>query len=359
VKHVVFTVTNDLTYDRRIQRICRTLTDSDFKVSVIGRQLGKSLPIENKQYEQIRLQCFFNKGKAFYLEYNLRLFWFLFFYKADIYCAVDLDTIVPVFWISLLKGKKRVFDAHEYFEEVPEVVDRTLVRWIWSLVGKIYIPLFHSCYTVSQTLAQEFHKKYNTHFDVIRNVPEMIDEENNSKGNYLLYQGALNEGRGLETLINAMYEIDIPLKIAGEGDLSGTLRAMVEKNNLENKIEFLGFVKPAHLPELTKYAFAGFNLLENKGKSYYYSLANKFFDYIQFEVPVITMNYPEYQTINARYEISILLDRLSAEEIIISVKKLKTDNDLYLKLRANCRQAKKVFNWHEESKKLIEIYDKL
>jgi glycosyltransferase involved in cell wall biosynthesis len=187
-------------------------------------------------------------------------------------------------------------------------------------------------------------------------VPTYIAEENNSEGKYLLYQGALNEGRGLEQLIEAMHHIEMPLKIAGEGDLSALLRFLVDEKNLQHKIEFLGFVKPENLSALTANAFLGFNLLENKGKSYYYSLANKFFDYIQAEVPSINMNFPEYAAINKQYEVSILLKELTTPEIINAVNKLQTDKSLYRHLRQQCRLAKKEFNWQQEEKKLLEIY---
>jgi glycosyltransferase involved in cell wall biosynthesis len=356
LKRVIFTVTNDLTYDRRMQRICKTLSAHGFQVTLVGRKLRHSVSLEKKSFEQIRLQCFFNKGKLFYIEYNIRLFWLLIFLKADIFCAIDLDTIVPVFWVSFFKRKKRFFDAHEYFEEVPEVVRRKSVQWVWRMVARIYVRRFHVCYTVSQSLADEFRKYYMKHFEVVRNVPDLIEKENVNEGKYLLYQGALNEGRGLELLIEAMQHIDIPLKIAGEGDLSDELRLLMREKELDNKIEFLGFVPPDNLPALTENAFAGLNLLENKCKSYYYSLANKYFDYMQAEVPVITMNFPEYRNINALYETAVLLHELSVDSICEAVKKLKNEKTLYLKLKQSCRQAKKEFNWQRESKKLISLY---
>ncbi len=356
LKHIVFTVTNDITYDRRIKRICQTLSDEGLQVSIIGRELPNSIALKKENYNQIRLKCFFNKGKLFYLEYNTRLVWYLLFFDADIYTAIDLDTIAPVYWASALKGKKRYFDAHEYFEEVPEVVNRKAVQWAWKTIASIYIPLFHKCYTVGESLANIFNIKYKKSFEVIRNMPDYISEENNAEGKYLLYQGALNEGRGLEALIAAMTQIDMPLKIAGEGDLSKQLRTTVAEKNLQHKIEFLGFVKPEDLPALTKNAFLGFNLLENKGKSYYYSLANKFFDYIQAEVPSVNMNFPEYATINQQYEVSILLNDLTAQTIVNAVQHLQNNSALYYKLKAQCKEAKKTFNWQVEKQKLLNIY---
>lgn len=356
MKRVIFTVTNDLNYDRRSQRICKTLTHQGFDVTIVGRQLKHSVPLQHKPYKQIRLKCFFNKGKLFYIEYNIRLFWLLLFLRADIICAVDLDTITPVFWASFVRNKKKFFDAHEYFEEVPEVERRKIIQWIWRMVGRIYVPKFDVCYTVSQSLAEVFKKQYHREFSVIRNVPDYTGRENVKEGVYLLYQGALNEGRGLEQLIEAMQYIEMPLKIAGEGDISDMLRQLVRSKGLQHRVEFLGYVMPEQLPALTEHAFAGFNLLEHRSLSYYYSLANKYFDYIQAEVPVITMNFPEYRNLNQQYETALLLDDLSAPSICYAVKKLIDDKMLYLKLKQNCRLAKKVFNWQQESQKLILLY---
>lgn len=359
LKRIVFTVTNDLTYDRRMLRICTTLANNHFQVVLVGRKLTNSLPLKTENFQQIRLKCVFNKGKLFYLEYNIRLFFFLLFSKADIFSSVDLDTIIPVYYASLLKGTKRVFDAHEYFEEVPEVTHRKTIKKIWKNIARFYIPKFHQHYTVGEALANIFQKQYATDFSVIKNVPNLIEQPNNNEGKYLLYQGALNEGRGLEQLIEAMRHINMPLKIAGEGDLSFQLRKLVTEKNLQHKIEFLGFVAPDKLNALTEQAYIGLNLLENKGESYFYSLANKYFDYIQAEIPIITMAFPEYQNINNQFEVALLIEDLNITSILNAIEKLLLDKSLYLKLKLQCREAKLLFNWQQEQLKLIAIYQSI
>src|SRR5690349_17278363 len=104
VKRILFTVTNDLNYDQRMQRICNTLADAGYDVTLIGRKLKTSAPLPDKNYKQRRLNCWFNKGKLFYAEFNIRVFFFLLFKKADCICAIDLDTILPCYYISKLKG---------------------------------------------------------------------------------------------------------------------------------------------------------------------------------------------------------------------------------------------------------------
>ena len=134
MKRLVFTVTNDLNYDQRMIRICTSLSNSGYKVLLIGRK--SSTPLIKKQFSQKRLYCFFNKGKLFYIEYNLRLFFYLLFAKCDLICAIDLDTIIPCYLASVLKKKRRVYDAHELFCEMKEVVSRPAIFRVWKFIEK-------------------------------------------------------------------------------------------------------------------------------------------------------------------------------------------------------------------------------
>ena len=176
-------------------------------------------------------------------------------------------------------------------------------------------------------------------------------------GLVLLYQGALNAGRGIETLLEAMQHLDnVQLWLAGEGDLSDALRRQAVELGLENKVRFLGYVKPDDLKTLTAQAWLGLNLLENRGLSYYYSLANKFFDCVQAEVPVLTMNFPEYRALNAEHEVAVLLDELSPEAVAGAVRQLLDDPAAYQRLQANCRAAREVWNWEREQEVLLKVW---
>jgi hypothetical protein len=54
--------------------------------------------------------------------------------------AIDLDTILPVLWASQLKRIPRIYDAHELFCDMKEVVERPLVYRIWNCVEKYAVP---------------------------------------------------------------------------------------------------------------------------------------------------------------------------------------------------------------------------
>src|SRR5664279_4961064 len=112
---ILFTVTNDLSYDQRMQRICSSLAAQGYTVELVGRQRPKSVALRVQPFGQKRLRCRFDRGIAFYAEYNLRLFAYLLTARYDAVCSIDLDTLAAGCCATLLRRKKRVFDAHEYF----------------------------------------------------------------------------------------------------------------------------------------------------------------------------------------------------------------------------------------------------
>ena len=346
-----------MNYDQRMQRICDSLQKNNFEVLLVGRlrYFSKSLPTFSFQTK--RISCFFNKGKFFYLEFNLRLFFFLLFKKTDIYGAIDLDTIIPHFLVSRFKKKPMVYDAHEYFTEVPEVVLRPKIQKMWACIENWIVPKLKYSYTVNHSLAKLFQDKYAVPFEVIQNASLLyptLSKTSNEK--YLIYIGAVNIGRGLEELIEAMPQLNVPLYICGDGDLLEELKVQIKQNNLQDKVFFTGYLSPKELHQFTRNATIGYCLLRNQGLSYYYSLANKFYDYIHAEIPQITINFPEYKTLNEQFEVAKLID-LNVNEIVKTTNQLLEDKKMYEQLVSETKKAKKVLNWREEEKKLIRFYN--
>ncbi len=364
MKRVICTVSNDLTYDQRMIRICTSLAAAGYEVLLVGRELPNSRPIMLQLFSQKRIRLWFKKGKFFYIELNLRLFFFLLFSRIDIVYSVDLDTLLPGRLVTYLRRKTCVFDAHEYFTELPELTNRPISKRLWEMAAKLAIPGLNHCLTVCQSLAAIFDKKYGVHFEVIRNVPlvrqQIVFEERPTSPFVLIYQGALNDGRGLEESILAMKLLDAAeLWICGEGDLSEALRSLVKLHALEEQVKFLGKLPPDELAQLTVKADLGLNLLKNKGLNYYYSLANKAFDYIQAGLPSLNMAFPEYVQINKDFGVFQLIQTLDPIEIADAVRHLRSDKKAYEVLAYNCKQAAKTLNWQVESKKLLDFFESL
>jgi glycosyltransferase involved in cell wall biosynthesis len=357
---IVFTVINDLRSDQRMEKICSSLQNAGYEVTLVGRLLLDSPDLRKKPYRQVRLSCWFTKGKLFYLEYTIRLYFWLRAHAFEVYSAVDMDTLWPNIQAARKWKSKVVFDAHEYFSQVPEVVHRPKVQKFWEYWEHKWIPKVQLAYTVNESLARIFSQKYGIPFDIIRNVPfkQQLDSISDSE-RFILYQGALNKGRGLEGLINAMPNIPCKLKIAGSGELLDELKATVHKLKLQGKIEFLGFLNPEELKLITSKAYIGYNVSENIGLSYYYSLNNKFFDYIQSGLPALTNDFPEYVHHLSQFETGILVHKPEGEYIIPAVLKLLNSPEYYHHLKTQCQQAAEIWNWEVEEIRLIRMYEEL
>jgi glycosyltransferase involved in cell wall biosynthesis len=365
---IICTVTNDLSQDQRMIRICRSLQGAGYEVTLVGRQQPHSLPLVERSFRQERLACWAQAGKLFYLEHNLRLLWYLFWRKPDIVNAVDLDTLLPGYLVTRWRGGTCVYDAHEYFTEVPEVVRRPPVQRAWSALADWVIPRLEYAYTVGPGLAAIMSKRYGIPFGVVRNLPLRREQSSppsaTSGPKVILYQGMLNEGRGLATAILALKQIrertnyELVLWLAGHGDVQADLEELVRAEGLEDQVRFLGFISPEELPELTAQAWLGLNLLANTGLSYYYSLANKTFDYIQAGLPALHANFPEYRALQEQYDTFLLVNDLDVELVAAAIKSLLDDPERYTQLVAHNRAAATDLIWEREEAVLLAIYHK-
>lgn len=362
-----------------MMRICASLSKAGYHVVLVGRKLPSSAPLPTASYSQKRLGCWFNKGKLFYAEYNLRLFIFLLFKKMDCICSIDLDTILPCLFISKLKKTKRVYDAHELFCEMKEIVTRPGIQKVWKKIERYALPQFKNGYTVNQPIADEFYKMYGVKYAVIRNVPllkkneRMVREDTNQGEDYtvvregtnhggekyILYQGAVNEARCFESLIPAMKEMDCKLIICGDGNFIQQAKQLAKENTVDDKVIFKGNIAPDELRNITEQAYLGLNLVENTGLSNYLSLANKFFDYIHAGIPQLCAGYPAYASINNEQEVAVLITDMSVKNIALQLNNLLSDELLYQRLQANCIKAKAVYNWQNEEKILLAFYHQL
>ena len=360
MKRVVITVTNDLSTDQRVAKVCNTLTHNNFKVLLIGRKFKSSKKLE-REYHTKRFRLIFNSGFLFYAEYNLRLFLYLLFIKKDILLSNDLDTLLPNYLVSKIQNKKIVFDSHELFPEIPELVNRPRIKKVWLTLEKWIVPKLKNNYTVCNSIAQFYKKKYNTSFKTIMNLPNKKEvelgsfsfETNGKK--IILYQGAINIGRGLENLIDTMKFLEHHLLIIiGNGDIYSSLKKKISIEKLDNKIVLLGKITPKELHKLTPLANLGVSLEEDLGLNYRFALPNKIFDYIQAEVPILVSNLPEMSSIVKEHKVGEIVQSKNPEKLANQIEQLlEKDFSKELKL------AKQDLVWEKQEDKLMAIFNNL
>lgn len=378
--HIIFAVTNELVYDQRMMRICTSLAQNGYRVTLVGRAIPGAAPLNMQlPYQQVRLPLRFHKGKLFYLQYNYALYRYLLSTDADALCAIDLDTAVAVYYAGKKLQVPIMMDAHEYFTEMIEVKRRPWIHAVWKWVERTYLPRYPAGYTVGHEIAGIFKQQYGISYRVVRNIARYQEPANPSEvmpapyegiwqkalqqteeqGPIVLYQGALNEGRALDELIMAMHTVPARLFFAGTGNYAPQTAAKIRHENLGHKIAMLGNLPPAVLRIATARSYCGITVFDAQSLNQLYSLGNKFFDYVMAHKPQVCVNYPEYRTILKQYPVAVPVDDVKPETLAAGLNKILTDDVLYRSLQQENIIASKALNWENEAVILLECWQNL
>lgn len=363
LNRIILCVTNDLVTDCRVNRIASSLVNLQAQVLVIGRVFPGSMDLADFPCPVLRMKMIFRKGPLYYAEYNIRLFFRLLFVKTSVLVANDLDTLPAVFLVSKIRGLPLVYDSHEYFTEVPELLGRKWIKRTWEMLEALMLPHIQFAYTVSASIAEEYRRKYGIPMQVIRNLPtksenlqpQIILKKN--REHLIIYQGSLNMGRGLELAIRAMgYISNARLIIAGAGDVEGELRELTESLSLMERVHFTGRITPGELRLYTIQADLGISLEEKLGLNYYYALPNKLFDYIQARIPVLVSDLPEMSRVVTQYAIGKVNHTHDPYELSLVFQEMLSDKNKRREWRSNLEKAARELCWEQEEKILTNIY---
>lgn len=363
-KRAIVCVINDLVTDSRVQKTCAVLTEAGYDVLVIGRKLPDSLPLPQWNYKAMRMNLLFKTGPLFYFFFNLRLFFKLLFTKADLLFANDLDTLWPNYAVSKLKRITLIYDSHELFCEVPELMNAPMKKKIWENIEGRIVPKLRYCLTVNQSIATIFQKKYKVPFEVIRNIPQPFEIVRAGRvklelpldKKIILLQGAgINVDRGAEELVEAMNEVEgALLLIIGGGDVWTKLEGMISSRNLGNKIRLIKKLPKSELMQYTAEADLGMSIDKNSNLNYYNSLPNKIFDYLQAGVPVLCSPLPELKKVIELYDSGWFIDSHDPKELAKKINEILHSDELSRK-RANALKTSEEMSWKKEKEKYLSF----
>jgi glycosyltransferase involved in cell wall biosynthesis len=343
------------------------LQDQGYEVLLVGRKRKISLPLDKRPYSTRRIKLLFEKGPFFYAFFNLRLFFYLLFKNVDLVVSNDLDTLLACYTAKKWKRKTRlVYDTHEYFTEVPELLNRPKVRNAWLRIEKRIFPKLETAYTVNQSIADIYNNKYKVDVRVVRNIsPKWEPDKLLSKAELgipdnkalIIIQGAgINVDRGAEEAIEAMTKVDACLLIVGDGDVVPTLKKEVQRLELAHKVFFYGKQPYEKMMQYTWYADIGLTLDKPTSLNYKLSLPNKVFDYMHAQTAIIATDIKEVTAIINKHQLGEIINELNPESLATSINALLKDPERIAKFKMNCKIAAEKENWEQESLVLKEIY---
>lgn len=349
--------TSYIATDQRVQRIANSLSSGGFKVTVYCRK-HSNFSYANPNFKVKHIRSIFKKGPLFYLFYNTKIFFHILFSRLDVIYSNDLDTLPGCALGSIVRFKRLIYDSHELFTEIPELINRPVVKFIWRIQERIFIKRAKAVITVSDGVANELAKRYGiSQVKVIRNLPIRTSIVTfRKKQPTLIYQGALNIGRGLELAIEMMKQLPCyKLLIVGTGDIEIKLRKQMLESNLLDRVQFLGQLAPEDLRLITPTAWLGLSLEEDMGLSYRYAMPNKLFDYIAANVPVLVSDLPEMRKIVEEYDIGIVANSRNSIELANQIADLFDDKKRYEGISKNVKKAAEQLTWQNEEPKLLSL----
>ena len=368
-QRAIVSVTNDLVTDNRVHRTCMALVGLGYEVLLIGRRLPGSASMD-RPYRIKRMRLLFNKGALFYAEYNLRLFFHLLFSRAQLLLANDLDTLLANHLAK--RGRKLVYDSHEYYTEVPELMARPAVRRVWLAIEQWIFPRLKTVITVNDSIAEASRGRYGTlrraqrDIAVVRNIPmkreraaapSRAELKLPADRRILVMQGAgLNIQRGAEEAVMALKELpECLLLLIGGGDVWPIVGRMVEEHGLQERVRLIGKLPYEGMMHYTRNADLGLTLDKDTNLNYRFSLPNKLFDYLNAGIPVLATDLPEVASIVRNYDAGIVIPKADPAVIAREVKAFFADEGHVQRTRANATFAARELDGQVEMERLVAV----
>jgi glycosyltransferase involved in cell wall biosynthesis len=372
MNRITVLVSNDLSHDQRVAKVCESLRAMGFGIRLVGRKLPESDPVE-RPYHCTRMRLLFRRGALFYAEFNFRLFLLLLFDRSSIILSNDLDTLLPAWIVSKIRGRKLVYDSHEYFTEAEGLLHNRWAKKVWTAVESVIFPRLESVYTVNESIASIYRNKYGVDVRVVRNMPRLSGSKPSDEPELpselrgrigdrkvLIIQGAFfDRDRGALAAAKAMEFLpEAVLLLIGSGLEWNEVAEQKELWPWQERIIQYPRLPYAQLRRFTALAHLGLSLDASKCLNYYYSLPNKLFDYIHAGIPVLCSDLPELRHVIQSYEVGEVVQDLSPVALAGAMRHCLEEKRLTF-YRSNTLRASQELNWEKEERVLASIFSGL
>jgi len=260
----------------------------------------------------------------------------------------------PIFGFRI-KNKPVVLQLHH--KEGFNILKKYFIFGSLPFLIEVFYPnRFKYHFVVSERVVSRFKIK-SKNLENIYIIPNGVNIENSpeisSEENFIIFIGRINiHNKGLDILLEAMKNLDIKLLIVGKGADEEKLKKIILKNNLTNKVEFIGFVNQTRKVELLKkaklvilpsrYEGQGICILEaaSCGKA------------------VVVSNIPELKYVEENnFGISYKLG--NPKDLAEKIKFLLKNKEIRRKMGENARKFIENYTWDKVAKKYEESLVKI
>jgi len=289
-------------------------------------------------------------------------------YRATVVHSHDVNTL-PTAWLAAKLSRARlVYDAHEISTSREGYKS---LRKVVGFVEKQLMPSANGTITTTDARAKYFARAYGVERPlVLQNRPRLIESPPSNRIReelglvepwpIVLYQGGLQQGRGLEKLVRTAQHVpDCYFVLIGGGRLTQPLTQLAQELNLQHKVHFIPTVALAELPSYTASADVGVQPIENTCLNHYTTDSNKLFEYVIAGLPVIATDFPEIRRIVRSNDIGLLVPANNEQALSRTIIQLLEDPALRARFASNARKTAQNLNWESQEKCLVDLYERV
>lgn len=288
--------------------------------------------------------------------------------KPDVIHSHDVNTLVTGWVAAKLAKACLVYDAHEISTSREGYAG---LRKLVGMIERVLMPRVDGAITTTDARAKFFARAYHIPRPIVlQNRPRQqqkiqsnrIREELGLERPWpiILYQGGIQQGRGLERLARIAKDVpDTYFVFIGGGRLDGVLQTIAQEAGAADRVRFISTVALAELPVYTASADIGIQPIENTCFNHFTTDSNKLFEYVQAGLPVIASDLPEIRLIVGQYDLGVLVKPGDSAALVEAIGRLVSDRALRLHYAERARQASSQLSWEAQEHELVDLYKKV
>lgn len=292
--------------------------------------------------------------------------------KPVAYHCHDLNAILAGFRAKRIHHAPVIYDAHELWPHRNRPDARRRKTWLLERADGYFCRRCDGVITVNDSIARHMERKYRLGKEivVVRNIPSLAARdappEHGVLGDMprprLVYVGGIQTFRGLEQVIAAMPQIRGAVFAAigpGTPEYRAGLEKLAADTGVADRVRFVEWVPPSSVIPTVAQGDLGVCLFQASHLSYYWTLPNKFFEYLHAGIPVLASDFPETRRLVERYEVGALCDPGDPSSIAAAVNVLLSRPEDLARMRDNALEAAQELNWEHERERLLGLYRRL
>lgn len=295
---------------------------------------------------------------------------------ADIYHAHVEHAFLAAYVASRVRRKGLIFDTPELTMFGPAILcwpvlrmcAIRVIRWMsvscdgYITGSPLYKPILQDLYAYEQILVLRHIPPYRK---VVRNTRLQQRLGLDPDVRIALYQGYVQEDRGLDTLLLAAHYlrpgIVIVLMGASYGKTQAQLLALIQREHLEDRVKMLPAVPYNELLDWSSSADIGLIVLPpDYSLSIRFCLPNKFFEYIMAGLPVLSSNLDAIAEMIHYYNVGKILSDFTSATIGEAINTMLANPNELTCMHTNTLAAVKCgLTWEDESRQLVQLYQSI